>query len=394
MIIFGGLFNSSGGSTFSVYGSVNGPTVYFPLGGVPSAGYFTELWAQFTVETTWTLENFGIQLSGNSYDATSTPANFHSRISGSNGTITISVAGAGTGWLTDTSHSDSLASDLVNLAFTSLITADEVATLQAWSAKISGTQGSCLCGSSNPVYGDGPPTPYASAFGLLIDGQAESSAKYYVGTAGTSNSLSVTVTQTGGDTFTVQSRIDGVDGTQVLSLNSGNGTGNHVDTSHTDSWAAGSLVDTTYSDSGNAYLISLITYQLTSTTTGKCDIGVTHCSTLSTGSPYYSYSSLGGFNDFGNLTESTVQVRSPTSATFSLFRSQGTTDGASFFATVRNSGAENGQGNEYVTVSGMAWVVDSSHSDSITSSDSLDYSFQVVSGSPFVSQTGLSAVLS
>lgn len=90
-------------------------TLYF---GLRSRNAFdsTEANVQWKMRTAGTLQNCRIRFTANSAANSTTVV---SRINGSNGNISISIAAAGTGYFTDTSNSDTVASgDLINLAIT------------------------------------------------------------------------------------------------------------------------------------------------------------------------------------------------------------------------------------------------------------------------------------
>jgi hypothetical protein len=210
---------------------------YFPMGGAQYVDITSENLVQFTAQASWTLKRFGAQISGNGY----TGAYFKTRINGADGNLAISL-NISAGWAYDYSHTDSVsATDLINLAFESTQSGRTVA-LWGWSIQANGSQNSLVCGG-NGVSDDSP--YYACVLGTLMAGQ--SPYPNYVGAPGTANSLSVTIATVGSATLTVQSIINGSDGNQSVPVLTSYPAGNYQDTSHTDSWAAGALVQSTFS---------------------------------------------------------------------------------------------------------------------------------------------------
>ncbi len=371
--------------------SING-TNFFPLGGSTDANGTTEQPQQWEASDSYTATNYGVNLSQNSYTTTAT---FRTRIGGVNGNLAISIASAGTGWLSDSSHSDSIsATNLLNGSFVATTSAT-AATLRQLSLELTGSDVMYVSAGAN--FSPGTSTLFLSTQGgiaTVFNSKAETWANYYISAAGTLAFLSVNLDATTAQIWTIRCRIGAANKNQVVSVAASSTPAIYRDTSHTDSVVAANLVDTSVTEattfSGAAQGFS---YQFTPTTSGQVDLAgsISASGATNWAAGQTTFVGFGGFQSTG-VAEASSQAEIPYAVTSSNLRVLlPVTTNCSMTTTLR---INNGNGTQTTSTSSGAtnpgWVLDNSHTDSIASG--IVFSLKVVSGagsSTSFSQTGL-----
>jgi len=217
-----------------------------------------------------------------------------SRISGANGAQSVSITGTGT--FEDTTHTDSLlAADdfdvqiVVGATHTNTVTLSAVSCLlddgganvpillaafSAGTAPVSSTNYVCPVGDSAP------------------DNATEANAQYTFRATATLSNLRVFCNSNTSQTYTIKTRINGADGTQVISYTSGQ-TGAKTDATHSDSVSAGDKV--CYSVLGGTGSGALGSFQIKSASSGfQIGIGMPGTGIVSQGASTSNFIPLSG----------------------------------------------------------------------------------------------------
>lgn len=195
--------------------------------------------------------------------------------------------------------------------------------------------------------------------------------------AGTWDLLSLYVKTNASSTITAKSRINGADGSQVISVGAGL-TGWFQDSTHSDVVSSGDLVDVQITSSGSVTFAGVLSERFTSTTAaiGYYGPGVFQGSNVVSG-----YLPLGGTTDNaaaypGSDAGADFTWRAP--GTFSNLANYSDSGGNSAAIHLRLNGAS---GNLTTAAGSTGWVYDTTHSDAVASGDKVNY---YLDGSPSI----------
>jgi len=332
----------------------------------------TEASQQRTFRTAGTLSQLYARILNN--DHTSIVAT--SRINTANGTLTFTVGASATGEFTDTTHSDAVAAgDLVGLRFVStggtLVTFGLVST-QFETA--SPTQFSTYClNSTNLTVNFSDNTLFTNIIGRSALGltTTESDHHWKVLAGGSLKALFVVGTNNGANPLTFKTRINGADGTNIVTLGSG-ASGQFEDTTHTDTIAAGDTINLSVT-AGLAMVSSnfpLLSAELV--TDAAYTIGALNGNVFLSAATTY-YNGLAGELE-STTTEADVRQEVPVSHTFSKMTSHVISNGVTATSTIRfrKNGAN---GNQSISIGSGAtgFFEDASNSDAVVATDEVNY---------------------
>ena len=362
-------------------------TFYLPLLGFSSqrVNSSSPSPVQIPAEAAFTVSHLGCRANTNTYSGGSTAViNFQKN--GSNGNQQIVGTGAGTGWLTDATHSDTLTvSDLYNIAFVANSGGPDFdATI--FQAQVNNASPNVPYGAFNTTNAWTISTglTYNPVFGYARANQtAENSASQSLAeSGGVLSALSINVTAVSGS-MTAHSRVAASNGNQVIVATT---TGVATDSTHTDTVSAGSLIDTSTIGATSA-TISFVTYNFAGTSS-QHDIGSTEDSSgisVSSGSVVYFF--FGG-NLFGITTESWTQHVLPYAITASKLRVSVSAQTQTSTLVSRKAGVT---ANQTVSVTGTGWFTDVTHTDSFTAGGVADAQYtQGIGGSNSINAVAMS----
>jgi hypothetical protein len=208
-------------------------TWYGNLNGSLNAAQTTEASVKFRIRESETLAKLGVYVSAN---ARTTNTIFKSRKNGADGTLTLTFGSTVTGWLEDTTHSDTLAAgDDANYAYVTS-TGTQTLTLKTIKTEaVSTTSDSPLICARNTVVTQAEPlTRYYFISGSITAISTEVDVRLKVREAFTISELNILITLNGiGAASTLTLRKSGAAGNNTVSITS-SGTGLFNDTTHTD----------------------------------------------------------------------------------------------------------------------------------------------------------------
>lgn len=222
-------------------------TYYIGITGGATSG--TNIYTLTEADAQNTLRASGIMSRATCYVASNTSTNaiaVTSRLNGSDGTMTFSIGASTTGRFEDTTHSDTVASgDLynyksvsgagtVNATVINLATTFDSAGTN-WDFRSGSPAGNTIASTSAVTY-----KAIAPAFTLFTTTEALEQSKIPIACYAM-NMLYRITGGSGNSGKTIKTRINGVNGTQIITLNGGNGV--FEDTTHYDTIAANDLVN-------------------------------------------------------------------------------------------------------------------------------------------------------
>ena len=218
-------------------------TWYFPLASRSNSNVTTETFMKVRIRKTLSLKKLGVYVQTNR----ATNTTLKSRKNGADGSCVVTITGGGAaGWYEDTTNSDSLAAG--DDSNTSLTTGTGSDTLQLRNVKceIVSTSGDGLSVAGDTV---GVATTDNNTSFFVIGGRAvqtatENATKVKVRSAFTFSNVGCMVEQNDvSSASTFKLRKNGGDVNNTVSV-TGNGTGIFIDTTHTDTVAAGDDINT------------------------------------------------------------------------------------------------------------------------------------------------------
>lgn len=352
------------------------------------AGSTLEANVQRVCTVACTLQSIGVQITSNSSGAAST--NWVSRIGAADGNQLAVLTGSVTGYIQDTTHTDSLSvSNLYNAAFHGTSGGpDTLATNH--SVAISNTSPLAELGWSSQANIDGNALSFTGSsdhFNHLMGGSGTNTdtsettetnaTKILLRAAGTYKGLqAILTTNTSGSVMTFHK--NGSDGNQTISPGTTAVAANTQDTTHTDSITGGDRANYRINAGSHTMNITYIGLTFAGTTSAQ-DIAVTSGQTFSSANAFMA---VGGSWGSGTV-ESQSQIKCHTALTWDHLRVRLTTNSLSLSETLisRNATAN---GNQVVTLangSGAADLEDTTHSDSVSADALVNYEY-VDSGSP------------
>ena len=362
------------------------------LGRLQSGDSSTEAQSQRRYHTAGALSGLAVHVSANTF--TSTTCTFVSRINGSSGNLICSYAAGVTGWVSDTTHSDTVTDDqkvcyavntgtdgLKTITFTAInvaYTATSATTVPyGWVSGPSGATASLTTASQTyyfPLEGFGSGTS-------SYETSESSQSKMLLRAAGTLENLQCyMLTNTNTNAATLVSRKNGGNGNQTVSITAGT-TGFFEDTTHSDAVVSGDVAN---------YLIT------TGASTVSCSVIWMGCTFASTGTnqdilagiePATSFIPSGGTNFFpaigspsgasttlGSTTESLAQSR----ALFALnnigrMRVNVYSNGSATATMVYRANGSTGNGTLSITGSTTGTFEDTTHTDTAAQGDTMGY---------------------
>ncbi len=352
-------------------------TIYLTITGGrgSAASSATESQRQVTYETPGTLSKLTVVISANTIATSATTV--RTRVNAANGGQSISIAAGTTGIFQDLTNTDSLSGgEELNLQLVTPNTSGAI-TIQA--------NGTLFSASSNTVVRYGGRSASSNSSNLTFYGVVsgsqnsftpEANAQVKSSVSGTLKNLFVNVvSNTRIVTTTISTRVNGADGNQSVAYTSLQ-SGLMQDVTNTDTIASGDLFNTKIvylSDTG------LITYGLTS----AIDLETTDDTTMliQSGSNTQAanltrYLGVGGDGSFTTYTtESDSQIYALASYTVSKLNCYVSTNTVSATSTFRfrKNGADGNQ-SVSITASTTGFYEDATNSDSVTSTDTINYS--------------------
>lgn len=310
---------------------------------------------ELAANSAYTVSKLACNANVNTYSGGST-AVIDFQKNGSNGNLSVVCTGAGTGWIVDATHSDTLAAnDLFNSVFT--------ANSGGPDFKAYIFQAMFNCSTPNTVYGNTgnyniPSTvKYFNIFGSTGEQAVEAGPpQTYVQGPGTLSQMSVYLSAVTG-TFTAAFRKNGGAGNGSLSTSS---TGIVTDATHSDGIAAADLINTSQI-AGTTATGEWGSFNFAGSTSQN-DTGCSSSSTgesITNGGTFYFY--IGGLTpSSANTTETQFQHTIPFAATASALRAACNSAGGTSTITSRVASAG---GNMSAVVTTTGWTKDATHSD-------------------------------
>jgi hypothetical protein len=215
---------------------------FYPMAGTLNAAWATEASIQTMIRDTFTASNLFVYVMANSVTASST---FRTRKNGANGNLTVSVGTSQTGAFEDTTHSDSLTSgDLYAYLLTTGSSGSSMTiTIIAVTLSHASDWKQVLVASAS-----GTGTSYNTTASIAINGlktgsATESYVQFAPQFAGTLSYLRGYVsTNSINGSSTLKTRKNTGDGAQSVSIGA-SATGSFEDTSNTDSFVSGDLLN-------------------------------------------------------------------------------------------------------------------------------------------------------
>lgn len=341
----------------------------------------TEVNAQLTWRTAGTFSNLYLRLTTNSVAATSTCV---FRKGGASGNQSVSIGSSSSGEKQDVTHSDVVsAGNLINY----LLTNGSVTGTITFGPLTSQFAPTTSANTVNKLVAAGALTDtsavatyYQPLGGNTSLNTTEANVKFKNKNTATLQNLVINITTNTATIATVISRKNTAAGNLTISVSSGV-TGKLEDTTHTDSLVTGDLVDTAV----NSTVTTTITYSLiavdylTTNNTTQYMSAVGTGVTLALNATRFTF--LGG-DETINSTESSVQTKANLAFTASNLEGQvivnsvsGGTDSGNF-----RKNTANGNQTFSVPASTIGYFEDAVHSDSVISTDEIDYSWQCATG--------------
>lgn len=350
----------------------------------------TEAQATRTQRFGTTLSRLGINVNSN---ARTTATTFLTRIAGADGTVTITIPATTSGWLEDTSHSDSITAGQA-LALKSLTsTGLDALVISSYVILSDSTSPGTFCDYGWTAAGV---SAGASAMRLTT----ASTTFYHTGICGrTLNTGAMYTTETADAKFKVRSpgfltnayayiltngrttnctmtlRLNGAAGANVVTITSAT-TGLFEDTSHSDTIVADDLVDfeiATGTGAGNLDVIATgASFEANGVSAHDVMCASNNVNLPGTVAP--SFCPVFGYSFFTS-TEATSQIKVPMATSFFKLRVRlGTNAGGANTFVTRINGADGFQ-SLAITAATTGFFEDNSHQDSVALSDLVNYKF-------------------
>lgn len=352
-----------------------------PVGGGRIGNLTTESELQYTARIAGTLSKLGINI-----NATGTTRSITARVNGANGNETIAISDGASGWLEDASNTDSIsAGDEIDITLAEAGTNPTVYCLRQVFTASSG-HGCFYCASGTTAFAltGGGATEYIFPAGTLdTNSTSETNQKLMVRAAGTltGGQININANTLGvGNTFTMQSRINGANGNIVVTVANGV-TGIVEDTSNADTLADGDVFCFAMSISGGTGVINArVIGCAISNSSSANDVFAGYTSNNRAASATAHFLAIAGYNSSVSLTtESQAQIQHGFALTASRMRLWVVSNTYTGSATVI-SRVNAGNGNQTITIgAGVTGLVeDSSNSDTLAATDG--YCMQITGG--------------
>jgi hypothetical protein len=352
-----------------------GLTRYFPIHSGRCGQATTESQIERTVRAAGTCSNLWVRVTANSLSGAAT---FRHRTNRASGNQVVTVGSGLTGDFLDSSNSDAvIATDeidcqLVTDAGTGSVTFTIISENFAASSNTYGLQGANINLSSPAA----TTTYYEALAGAGVTLQTtEANAQCKMQSGGTLKNLFLNITTNTSDLASVKSRINGADGTLLITVL---GTGIAEDTTHSDPYVAGDLVNYAFTTGGAGGGNFFATGGAATETTDSVFpvfTGTISTSGVTVNASQTVYFLVGGeMGTGGTATEANVRGQINYAATASKLEVYISANTVSATSTLklRKNGADGNQ-SVSITASTTGWFEDASNTDSIASGDEIDY---------------------
>lgn len=352
------------------------------------AGSTLEANVQRAATVAFTLQSIGVQVTSNSSGAAVT--NWISRIAAADGNQLAVLTGSVTGYIQDTTHTDSITGGaLYNAAFHGTSAGPDT-LITSHSVAANNTTPLAEMGWSSQANVDGNAlalTGSTSHFLHLMGGSGTSTdtsettesnaTKIILRAAGTYKGLqAVLTTNTSGSVVTFH--LNGADGNQTISPGTTAVAALTQDTTHTDSVVSGDRANYRLNAGSHTMNTTYLGLTFAGTTSGQ-DIAVTAGQTFAAADAFVT---VGGSWGSGTV-ESQSQIKAHTAVTWDKLRTRLTSNSLTLSETLvsRIAGANGNQVLTLASLSGAADLEDTTHSDSVTADALIGYRY-VDSGAP------------